>query len=180
MEARACRASSAARARFRRRRLGLCHLRPLPLRKRALPPGFASPGNHALKRKVRNDAAIGAAPSLGIDVGQRGRVLGSCRPDMHDVGFHAMRLAQTNPDVQRVRAPSQHAGLGPGSGSTIFRDPSRRWQAIATLPLQGRDDQARARASFWRPAFFRSLESRWRLRSRMDFGVTSTSSSFWI
>ena len=31
VEARACRASSAARARFRRRRLGLCHLRPLPL-----------------------------------------------------------------------------------------------------------------------------------------------------
>ena len=38
-------------------------------------------------------AAERAAPSFGIDLGQGRRILGSCRPDMHDVGLHAASVA---------------------------------------------------------------------------------------
>jgi len=63
------------------------------LGKRCLPPALASAGDHAFKREMRDDPAIGAAPSFGIDLGQGRRILRSCRPDMHDVGLHAASVA---------------------------------------------------------------------------------------
>src|SRR6476660_4418516 len=75
--------------------------RTLP--ERALPPAETSPRDHALERKMRDDALIRVAPRLLISGGKRRRVLQSRWPYLDDVDGHAQSLAQSRGHRQRGR-----------------------------------------------------------------------------
>jgi hypothetical protein len=60
----------------------------------ALPPGLAASRNHALKREVWDNAAIGAAPSFGVQGGQGWRIAPRRSPHLNDIGWHEASLAR--------------------------------------------------------------------------------------
>src|SRR5262245_23884314 len=79
------------------------HEKRRPLAERGLPPALPAPGDHALERKMRDDALIGVAPGLFVGGGESLRVLQSRRPDMHDIDGHGVSLAQEPSARQRGR-----------------------------------------------------------------------------
>src|SRR5262249_10584114 len=130
-----------------------------PSAERALPPAQGPAGGHALQREMGNDALIGAPPSLLIGGSERRSILQPPRPNVEDINGPCASPNRVSPFWKGVVAVIQ-------SGVTLRHACGAR-----------EDDQATSSAMRWRSAFLRSLGSRWRLRRRIDFGVTSTSSS---
>src|SRR5262249_30673976 len=134
------------------------HEKGRPPAERALPPAQAPARDHALQREMGNDALIGAPPSLLIGGSESRSILQPRRPNVDDINGHSVSLTRV-------------AAFGKGVVAVIQSGVTLRHACGAR-----EDDQATSSAMRWRSAFLRSLGSRWRLRRRIDFGVTSTSS----